>query len=176
MPILVLTEAQAQAAMEAADSDLRYLLSEVGVAEEVQVALFHRGYVSLRLFSGMDETRAEVRTALNDEIGLDHTAGNVERRNTALVLSAWETARTQQKSNDENRAEARASIVPRPGQRACNAQGGLGEPDRATAALRSICKEPHCGEVGRYRNQHAEAGGPQGRGLGRGWRGGPASR
>ena len=114
MPLLVLTEAQAQAAMEAADSDLKYLLSEVGVADEVQVALYHRGYTSLRLFSGIDETRAEVRGALNDEIGLDHTAGNVERRNTALVLSAWETAKTQQKSNDENRAEARASMVPRP--------------------------------------------------------------
>jgi hypothetical protein len=114
MPLLVLTEAQAQAAMEAADSDLKYLLSEVGVADEVQVALYHRGYTSLRLFSVIDETRAEVRGALNDEIGLDHTAGNVERRNTALVLSAWETAKTQQKSNDENRAEARASMVPRP--------------------------------------------------------------
>ena len=78
MPLLVLTEAQAQAAMEAADSDLKYLLSEVGVADEVQVALYHRGYTSLRLFSGIDETRAEVRGALNDEIGLDHTAGNVE--------------------------------------------------------------------------------------------------
>ena len=94
MPLLLLTEVQAQAAMEAADSDLKYLLSEVGV--------------------GIDETRAEVRGALNDEIGLDHTAGNAERRNTALVLSAWETAKTQQKSNDENRAEARAAMVPRP--------------------------------------------------------------
>ena len=31
MPLLLLTEVQAQAAMEAADSDLKYLLSEVGV-------------------------------------------------------------------------------------------------------------------------------------------------
>ena len=45
---------------------------------------------------------------------MDHTAGNAESRYTALVLSAWETTRTQQKANDENRAEARASMVPRP--------------------------------------------------------------
>ena len=68
----------------------------------------------MRLFSGIDETRAEVRLALNAEIGLDHTAGNAERRSTALVLSAWETSRTQQKSSDETRAEARAAMVPRP--------------------------------------------------------------
>ena len=68
----------------------------------------------MRLFSGIDETRAEVRLALNAEIGLEHTAGNAERRSTALVLSAWETSRTQQKSSDETRAEARAAMVPRP--------------------------------------------------------------
>ena len=114
MPLLALTYAQSEAAMEAADSDLKYLLSEVGVPEDVQAALYHRGFTSMRLFSGIDETRAEVRTALNAEIGLDHTAGNAERRSTALVLSAWETSRTQQKSSDETRAEARAAMVPRP--------------------------------------------------------------
>eukprot|EP00435_Cladocopium_sp_Y103_P026843 s3622_g6.t1 len=59
-------------------------------------------------------TRAEVRAAVTGEIGLDHTAGNVERRSVALLLSAWETARTQQKANDESRAEARTTMVPRP--------------------------------------------------------------
>ena len=112
--MLVLTDDQSRAAMEAADSDLKYLLTEVGVAEEVQAALYHRGFTTLRLFSGIDESRAEVRAAINAEIGLDHAAGNAERRNTALLLSAWETARTQQRSNDENRAEARAAMVPRP--------------------------------------------------------------
>ena len=112
--MLVLTDDQSRAAMEAADSDLKYLLTEVGVAEEVQAALYHRGFTTLRLFSGIDESRAEVRAAINAEIGLDHAAGNAERRNTALLLSAWETARTQQRSNDENRADARAAMVPRP--------------------------------------------------------------
>ena len=44
------------------------------------------------------------------ETGLDHNAGNAERRAMALLLSAWDTARTQQRS----RAEARAAMVPRP--------------------------------------------------------------
>ena len=68
----------------------------------------------MRLFTGIDESRTEVRAALKAEIGLDHTASNAERRYTALVLSAWETARTQQRSNDESRAEARTAMIPRP--------------------------------------------------------------
>eukprot|EP00435_Cladocopium_sp_Y103_P020454 s3417_g5.t1 len=114
MPLLALTAAEEDAAREAADSDLRYLLTDVGVPEEVQLPLYHRGYTSLRLFSGMDETRTEVRAAVTAEIGLDHAAGNADRRSMALLLSAWETARTQQKANDESRAEARSTMVPRP--------------------------------------------------------------
>eukprot|EP00435_Cladocopium_sp_Y103_P023419 s974_g5.t1 len=114
MPIIALTAEQEEAALEAADSDLRYLLSEVGLPDGLQAAIYHRGYVSLRLFSGIDESRAEVRAAINAEVGLDHTANNAERRQMALVLSAWETARTQQRSNDEARADARNAMIPRP--------------------------------------------------------------
>ena len=109
MPLLALSDDEVERALDQAESDLKYLLSEVGVPEEVQAALYHRGFTSLRLFSGIDESRAEVRAAVNAEIGLDHTASNAERRYTALFLSAWETARTQQRSNDESRAEARTA-------------------------------------------------------------------
>ena len=114
MPLLALTDDEVERALDQADSDLKYLLSEVGVPEDVQAALYHRGFTSLRLFTGIDESRTEVRAALKAEIGLDHTASNAERRYTALVLSAWETARTQQRSNDESRAEARTAMIPRP--------------------------------------------------------------
>ena len=50
MPLLTLTEAQVERALEQADSDLKYLLAEVGVEEEVQAVLFHQGYTTLRLF------------------------------------------------------------------------------------------------------------------------------
>ena len=114
MPLLALTVAQMERALEQADSDLKYLPSEVGVDEEVQAVLFHQGFTTLRLFSGIDETRTEVRAAIMAETGLDHNAGNAERRAMALLLSAWDTARTQQRSNDATRAEARAAMVPRP--------------------------------------------------------------
>ena len=42
--MLVLTEDQSRAAMDAADSDLKYLLTEVGVAEEVQGGLVSPGF------------------------------------------------------------------------------------------------------------------------------------
>eukprot|EP00435_Cladocopium_sp_Y103_P034677 s3830_g9.t1 len=114
MPLIALTAAEEEAAAESADSDLKYLLTDVGVPDQIQLALFHRGYTSLRLFAGIDESRTEVRTAVTAEIGLDHAVGNAERRHMALLLSAWETSRTQQKANDEARAEARSTMVPRP--------------------------------------------------------------
>ena len=79
MPLLALTDVQAERALEMADSDLKYLLSEVGVEEEVQAVLFHQGFTTLRLFSGIDETRTEVRAAITAETGLDHNASNMER-------------------------------------------------------------------------------------------------
>eukprot|EP00435_Cladocopium_sp_Y103_P027204 s3945_g6.t1 len=114
MPVIALTAEQEEQTLELVDSDLKYLLSEVGIPDALQATLYHRGFTSLRLFSGIDESRAEVRAAINAEIGLDHTANNVERRQMALILSAWETARTQQKSNDEARAEARMALTPWP--------------------------------------------------------------
>eukprot|EP00435_Cladocopium_sp_Y103_P008775 s235_g2.t1 len=114
MPVIQLTEEQEEHAVSIADSDLKYLLADVGVPEYIQSALFHRGYTSIRLLAGIDESRTEVRAAVTSEIGLDQTASNQERRHMALVLAAWETARTQQTANDQSRAEARAAMVPRP--------------------------------------------------------------
>eukprot|EP00435_Cladocopium_sp_Y103_P041428 s1418_g11.t1 len=114
MPVILLTEEQETHAASLADSDLKYLLADVGVPEHIQYALFHRGYTSIRLFAGIDESRTEVRAAVTSEIGLDQTANNAERRQMALILAAWETARTQQTAQDQSRAEARAAMVPRP--------------------------------------------------------------
>ena len=73
MPLLALTDVQAERALEQADSDLKYLLSEVGVEEEVQAVLFRQGFTTLRLFSGIDETRTEVSAAIMAETGLTTT-------------------------------------------------------------------------------------------------------
>ena len=107
MPMLSLTAAERAAAIDAASSDLKFHLCEVGVPDDVQAALFHKGFNTLRLFCGLDETRLEVRKAVTTEIGLEHDADTASRKAMALILSAWESARMQVEAEDKMRVESR---------------------------------------------------------------------
>ena len=107
MPMLSLTTAERAAAIDAASSNLTFHLCEVGVPDDVQAALFHKGFNTLRLFCGLDETRLEVRKAVTTEIGLEHDADTASRKAMALILSAWESARMQVEAEDKMRVESR---------------------------------------------------------------------
>ena len=107
MPLLVLSDAEKKAALEAADADLKFHLSSAKVAEDVQCALYHKGFITLPIFAGMDESRAEVRSALGQEIGLKHDADTKSRQAVALILSAWEAARTQLQASEKMKVESK---------------------------------------------------------------------
>ena len=47
--------------LASAESPLRYIMDDVGVPVAMQVKLFRKGFISLHIFAGIDETRAEVR-------------------------------------------------------------------------------------------------------------------
>ena len=113
MPPIVLSQAQIEAAFQAASSELKFHLAELGVDEELQAILFHSGFTSLRLLAGIDETRAGVRDAVRDEFGIDYTASLDNRKKVALLLSAWEGAKVQVEAEDKQKAESKASSVPR---------------------------------------------------------------
>eukprot|EP00435_Cladocopium_sp_Y103_P057139 s1572_g19.t1 len=74
------------AAMKSADADLKYHLTAASVPDMVQRALFHKGFTTLPLFSGSDESREAVRAALEAEISLKHDADTESRKSWALVL------------------------------------------------------------------------------------------
>ncbi|CAL1155276.1 unnamed protein product [Cladocopium goreaui] len=97
----------------AASPDLKYHLSEVKVPVEVQAALFHKGFVDLQLFAGLDESRLEVRNALAVEIGLKHDECTDARQNVARLLSAWESSRAQLVAEDKMKAESKLGQTPR---------------------------------------------------------------
>ena len=101
------------AALKAASPDLKYHLSEVKVPVEVQAAVFHKGFVDLKLFAGLDESRSEVRTALAVEIGLKHDESTDARQNVAGLLSAWESSRAQLVAEDKMKAESKLGQTPR---------------------------------------------------------------
>ena len=96
MPLTKLTDAQSQAD-----------LAEKHVPHDVQLALFHAGFINLRLFAGLDESRAEVRDALAKEIGLKHTDDVASRIAVASVLAAWESSRLQSTAEEKLRVESR---------------------------------------------------------------------
>ena len=114
MPLAVIAPADQAAGREAASSDLQYHLAELGISEEVQVALFCNGVTSLRVFAGLDETREKMRECLKSDLGLDAADGMMARRQIALVISAWEAARVQVNAEDLAKVEARAHALPRP--------------------------------------------------------------
>jgi hypothetical protein len=101
------------AAMTAASSDLRFHFADLEIPEEVQAALYHVGFTTMRLFAGIDETRVEVRTAVKDIIGLDHVTSTENRKSVALLLSAWESARTHIEAETKVNAESKTGQTPR---------------------------------------------------------------
>ena len=114
MALAVLSAVQKAAAVEAASSDIKYHLSEIGVAAEVQEAVFHSGVTSLRLLSGLDESRDLVRECLKTELGLDSADGMATRKQVALLISAWEASKLQVAAEDSAKMEAKANHWPRP--------------------------------------------------------------
>ncbi len=100
MPLAVLSPADQQAARDGASSDLQFHLAEIGIDADVQLALFFNGITDLRVFAGLDETREKVRECLRVDLGLDAADGMPQRRQVALVISAWEAARVQTSAAD----------------------------------------------------------------------------
>ena len=80
---------------------------------EVQAALFHKSFVDLQLFSGLDESRLEVRNALATEIGLKHDESTETRQNVARLLTAWESACVQLVAEDKMNSESELGQTPR---------------------------------------------------------------
>ena len=69
--------------------DLRYLLREEGISEEVQARVGELGYVTVKLFLLIGQDRAGVKEFCRTELALDATASAAKRLAVAKVISAW---------------------------------------------------------------------------------------
>ena len=107
MPLLKLSDEERKAAVAAASADLKFHLAEKNVPADVQDAIFHKGFINLQLFAGLDETRAEVRKAVIAEVGLDPEDGAAARVAMASLLAAWESARLQASTEEKLKVESR---------------------------------------------------------------------
>ena len=89
-----------------ADSTFRFQLEEVGVGINAQKKIIETGFTSLRVFAGLEESRAVVRKALKSTFGFDAESSPEMRKEVAL-LCVWEAARTQLAYQEKNKQEAK---------------------------------------------------------------------
>ena len=105
-----------KAALAKASSDLKFLMDEAGVSVQTQAKVYTRGFINVRIFSGLDDTKEKVRAALCKELPLDYEADAAARVDMALLLSVWESCRTQWTVGEQHRADsklgAQSRIVP----------------------------------------------------------------
>ena len=114
MPLQIISADERAAAIGSASSDLKWVLADNEVSEEVQGVLYHVGVNRLKIFSGLGENRTEVREALKSVLGIDSADGAIARIQVALVLAAWDASRSLITQDLKDRAEHRSSDQPRP--------------------------------------------------------------
>ena len=71
MQFALLSEEEKKAAIRAADSDLKYLLADTEVDDDLQVQLFHAGVRRLRIFATLAKDGEKIGEFLNKDFGLD---------------------------------------------------------------------------------------------------------
>jgi len=97
---------------ENADADLAFLLDEGGMSLDLQHDLVQAGFVNIRRFTGMADTRVDLRAAAVATFHQDPgtPAGRLQ---AAILISTWETAKEQLSRETVLRAEAKALQQPR---------------------------------------------------------------
>ena len=109
-----LTPDEQEAALKGAASDLKYILADSGVADELQAKFYHAGFTNLKVFSQMAEDQKDLRAVLKDEFKVDATKSLQERVQVATVMAAFGAVQEQIAKENEIRAEAKSARLPRP--------------------------------------------------------------
>ena len=94
-------------------SELAFLFSERGVANEVQGWIGLGGPMSIEQFASIDIDEKSVREWLAAELGLRAADGREQRRQVSSVVAAWAASKTRLKRQDDEEAAARAIGAPR---------------------------------------------------------------
>ena len=102
------------------DSDLAFVLDDREVEPEIQDRLARGGILRLSLFVLLADSRAELRTLLGQQFGLDPAEGGISpaeslrrRLASARVLDAWEAGRVRVDTINKRDAERRSERLPK---------------------------------------------------------------
>lgn len=97
---------------EHVSSDLQYIWQETDVSLETQYTLAQH-YKTMKIFSSMCDTKADVRAALTTDFRIDPAANPATRADVAKVLTAWELSRAMTTKEQELQAETKVLGMPR---------------------------------------------------------------
>lgn len=99
--------------LKSVESELKFLMDEANVPREVQLLVYRKGFNTVRVFAGIEETKAEVRKLLKTMLPLDYTESAEACQHMALLLSAWDSARLQLSIHEKNKAESKLGVQTR---------------------------------------------------------------
>ena len=94
-------------------ADLTYIWEAMGVTLDRQYDL-GQNYQSVSLFAALADTKADARTALGRDLGIDPAANAGARAALASVVAAWQQATDTADKERGLKAEARAMGLPKP--------------------------------------------------------------
>ena len=97
---------------EHVSSDLQYIWQECDVSLGAQHTLAQH-YKTMKVFSSMCDTKAEVREALRTDFRIDPATSPETRADVAKVLTAWELSRSMTAKEQELQAETKVLGMPR---------------------------------------------------------------
>ena len=88
MPLIVLSEPEATAAAKDVDADLKWVLSDNDVPDDIQLVLHHFGVKRLKGFSGLVDEASDLRTMIKDQLGINPLDSMLERSRAASVVAS----------------------------------------------------------------------------------------
>jgi hypothetical protein len=111
MPIKVLNAVETAAAEVLLESDMRFLMEDVGLRHDVSLVFAHFGFGRMRRFAGLEDTKDKVRAVLIADFGIDPAAGLQQRGDIADLLSCWDASRLQLERENQLRADNRVNAI-----------------------------------------------------------------
>ena len=95
------------------ESELKFLMDEASVPRDIQKLVYSKGFTSVRIFAGIEESKGEVRKMLASLLPLDYTACAENCKHMALLLSTWDAARLQLSIHEKNKADSKLGVQAR---------------------------------------------------------------
>jgi hypothetical protein len=114
-----LDAAETAAVLKKVSHDLSFLFADRGMAPGLQLLFARTGFLTMNLFTAVSDSRAELRTLLAEDYGLDPAENLItpleritRRTQAAAVIDCWEAAKRRVDEKDKLAASQVASRVP----------------------------------------------------------------